>query len=102
MGREAVLLQAEPRRCGAPAGRPIAGPRPTEGAPSRFGDRVGLLFGGWHFGHLDVMRERLLAQQIPSKDEYRVDLDRCLWKPWIEAKDDPPDGVAELRALAGR
>jgi methylated-DNA-protein-cysteine methyltransferase-like protein len=48
-------------------------------------NRVGLLSGGWHFGHPDIMRGLLLAENVPFLDDYQVDLDRCLWIPW----DDP-------------
>ncbi len=40
------------------------------------------LSGGWHFGHPDIMKGLLLEEGIPFKDEYQVDLDRCLWLPW--------------------
>ena len=53
-------------------------------------NRVGLLTGGWHFGHPDVMRDRLLAEAIPFKDDYQVDLDKCLWEPW---RDDDPSAA---------
>ena len=45
-------------------------------------NRVGLLTGGWHFGHPDVMRDRLLAEDVPFADDYQVDLARCVWDPW--------------------
>ncbi len=51
-------------------------------------NRVGLLSGGWHFGHPDVMRGLLLAEDVPFCDEYQVDLDRCLWEPWIDDEDE--------------
>lgn len=54
-------------------------------------NRVGLLTGGWHFGHPDVMRDRLLAEAIPFKDEYQVDLDRCLWEPGDDDEPSFPD-----------
>ena len=44
-------------------------------------NRAGLLTGGWHFGHPDVMRGLLLGEAVPFKDEYQVDLDRCVWDP---------------------
>ncbi len=47
-------------------------------------NRIGLLSGGWHFGHPDVMRGLLLAEDVPFTDEYQVDLDRCLWEPWSD------------------
>ncbi len=56
-------------------------------------NRVGLLSGGWHFGHPDVMRARLLAEEVPFRDDYQVDLDRCLWDPAAEF-DMPPDFAA--------
>ena len=45
-------------------------------------NRIGVLSGGWHFGHPDVMRGLLLGEGVPFKDEYQVDLDRCVWDPW--------------------
>ena len=47
-------------------------------------NRIGLLSGGWHFGHPDVMRGLLLAEGVPFKDEYQVDLERCVWEPWAD------------------
>ena len=47
-------------------------------------NRVGLLTGGWHFGHPDVMRGLLRAEGVPFTDEYQVDLERCLWEHWAE------------------
>ena len=44
-------------------------------------NRLGFLSGGWHFGHPDVMRSLLLAEGIPFLEEYRVDLDSCVWEP---------------------
>src|SRR5918999_1480857 len=42
-------------------------------------NRIGFLSGGWHFGHPDIMRGLLLDEGVPFKEEYQVDLDRCLW-----------------------
>lgn len=44
-------------------------------------NRLGFLSGGWHFGHPDIMRGLLLAEDIPFLEEYRVDLDTCVWEP---------------------
>jgi methylated-DNA-protein-cysteine methyltransferase-like protein len=66
-------------------------------------NRYGYLSGGWHFGHPDIMRDRLLAEDVPFEDEYQVDLKRCLWLPW-EA-DDPStaaDEVNDLDSVTGR
>lgn len=51
-------------------------------------NRVGELSGGWHFGHPDIMRARLLEEGIPFRDEYQVDLARCLWEPWADEEAD--------------
>jgi len=48
-------------------------------------NRIGVLSGGWHFGHPDVMRDLLLAESIPFRDEFQVDIAKCLWDP----ADDP-------------
>ena len=45
-------------------------------------NRYGELSGGWHFGHPDVMRALLVAEDVPFAADYRVDLDRCVWEPW--------------------
>jgi methylated-DNA-protein-cysteine methyltransferase-like protein len=44
-------------------------------------NRVGQLSGGWHFGHPDIMRAKLLAEGVPFRDEYQVDVDQCVWEP---------------------
>jgi methylated-DNA-protein-cysteine methyltransferase-like protein len=49
-------------------------------------NRNGNLTGGWHFGHPDVMRGLLLAEDVPFLPDARVDLDACVWEPW---EDDP-------------
>jgi methylated-DNA-protein-cysteine methyltransferase-like protein len=66
-------------------------------------NRYGYLSGGWHFGHPDIMRDRLLAEDVPFEDEYQVDLKRCLWLPWED--DDwsaAADEVNDLDPVAGR
>lgn len=44
-------------------------------------NRIGFLSGGWHFGHPDIMRDRLVAENIQFVDEYQVDLTMNLWDP---------------------
>jgi methylated-DNA-protein-cysteine methyltransferase-like protein len=46
-------------------------------------NRVGFLSGGWHFGHPDIMRDWLLAEDVPFKDvnEYIVDMKDTVWDP---------------------
>jgi len=45
-------------------------------------NRIGFLSGGWHFGHPDVMRDKLRAEGVPFVDDYQVDLKRVMWEPW--------------------
>jgi methylated-DNA-protein-cysteine methyltransferase related protein len=45
-------------------------------------NRNGELTGGWHFGHPDVMRGLLLAEDVPFLPDERVDLRACVWDPW--------------------
>lgn len=55
-------------------------------------NRIGFLSGGWYFGHPDIMRERLIAEDVPFVDEYQVDLRTALWDPADEpALDDLVD-----------
>lgn len=44
-------------------------------------NRYGYLSGGWHFGHPDVMKMRLVEEGVAFRDDYEVDLDQCLWDP---------------------
>jgi methylated-DNA-protein-cysteine methyltransferase related protein len=64
-------------------------------------NRVGLLTGGWHFGHPDVMRGLLRAERVPFVDEYQVDLAACLWLPWEDEDSTAADGVDDLDPIAG-
>ena len=47
-------------------------------------NRNGELSGGWHWGHPAVMRDLLLAEGVPFKAEFTVDLERCVWEPDFE------------------
>lgn len=79
------------RALGAPRGARMVGwalrhVDPADDLPChRVVNRIGVLSGGWHFGHPDVMRDRLLAESIPFRDELQVDIAKCLWDP----ADDP-------------
>lgn len=55
-------------------------------------NRNGELSGGWHFGHPDVMRAMLDAENVPFADDYRVDLARCVWDP---VDDEEPSTAAD-------
>ena len=81
------------RALGSPRSARIVGwtlrhtPPDVEIPAHRVVNRIGFLSGGWHFGHPDVMRDRLLAESVPFRDvdEYLVDINACLWDP----SDDP-------------
>lgn len=62
-------------------------------------NRNGELSGGWHWGHPDVMKQLLLDEGVPFKDDYQVDLDRCLWLPWDLFA--TPDEVNDFHLIAG-
>ncbi len=47
----------------------------------------GYLSGGWAFGHPDVMQALLVAEGVPFRAEYTVDLARCVWDPADELDD---------------
>jgi methylated-DNA-protein-cysteine methyltransferase related protein len=63
-------------------------------------NRYGELSGGWHFGHPDVMKSLLLAENVPFADEYQVDLRRCLWLPWDDDASAAADEVDDLDSVA--
>jgi methylated-DNA-protein-cysteine methyltransferase-like protein len=44
-------------------------------------NRNGYLSGGWMWGHPDIMKKLLLDENVPFKDEYTVDLEKCRWFP---------------------
>jgi methylated-DNA-protein-cysteine methyltransferase-like protein len=62
-------------------------------------NRIGFLSGGWHFGHPEVMKSRLVAEGVPFKDEYQVDLAKCRWLPWEDDELPPADEVDDLDAI---
>lgn len=65
-------------------------------------NRYGELSGGWHFGHPDIMKRLLVAEGVPFKDEYQVDLAKCLWLPWEdEERSAAADEVDDLDSVAG-
>jgi methylated-DNA-protein-cysteine methyltransferase-like protein len=44
-------------------------------------DRNGYLSGGWHFGHPDVMKDRLEEEGVEVSNVYVVDLGVYFWDP---------------------
>ena len=64
----------------------ISSPPPELHLPChRVVNRIGLLSGGWHFGHPDVMRDLLLAESVAFVDDYQVDLPRHYWQPDLDS-----------------
>lgn len=58
-------------------------------------NRYGYLSGGWHFGHPDVMRDRLLAEGVPFSDDFTVDIDAVRWLPWEDEPEALPSAAAD-------
>ncbi len=44
-------------------------------------NKSGVLTGGVHFGHPDVMRAILMGEGVTFVDEYQVDIARHFWDP---------------------
>ena len=61
-------------------------------------NRDGFLSGGWAFGHPQVMKQRLVAEGVPFRDEYTVDMNRCRWLPDDDSA--PTDEVDDLEQVA--
>ena len=64
-------------------------------------NRYGELSGGWHFGHPDVMKALLVAEDVLFVDDYQVDLRRCLWLPWEEELSATTDEVDDFDTIPG-
>lgn len=52
-------------------------------------NRVGFLSGGWHFGHPDIMADRLAAEGVPFVAPYQVDIASALWIPDLDDAFEP-------------
>lgn len=52
-------------------------------------NRIGFLSGGEAFGHPDIMRDLLLAEDVPFCDDYQVDLRQAFWDPADDPSLDP-------------
>lgn len=48
-------------------------------------NRVGYLSGAGAWGNPNIMRELLIDESVPFRDEWEVDLEACVWEP----ADDP-------------
>ena len=55
-------------------------------------NRVGFLSGAQAWGNPEIMRDLLLGEGVPFREEWVVDLDACLWDPA-----DEPDLDSQVR-----
>lgn len=77
----------------------IAGAPPGLELPfHRVVNREGFLSGGWAFGHPEIMKQRLVAEGVPFRDEYTVDIARCRWT--LGASSTPADEVHDFEQVA--
>ena len=77
----------------------VNNPPPEAGACChRVVNRVGFLSGGWHFGHPDIMRDRLAVEGVTFVDDYQVDLKRHFWEPELASSDE----MDNFEDIAGR
>lgn len=44
-------------------------------------NRIGFLSGAEAWGNPEIMRDLLLDEGVPFRDDWEVDLDACLWDP---------------------
>jgi methylated-DNA-protein-cysteine methyltransferase-like protein len=64
-------------------------------------NRHGYLSGGWKWGHPDIMKNLLLDEKVPFKDEYTVDIERCHWFPWEDTESAASHEVDDLDLIPG-
>jgi methylated-DNA-protein-cysteine methyltransferase-like protein len=64
-------------------------------------NRYGYLSGGWHFGHPDIMKARLVEEDVPFCQEYQVDLTEALWLPWEDEPLAAADEMDDLEFVPG-
>lgn len=79
----------------------VSSPPPDLHLPChRVVNRIGYLSGGWHFGHPDVMRDRLAEEGVTFAAEYQVDLKRHFWDPSLaSATSDEMDDFENIPGL---
>ena len=61
-------------------------------------NREGFLSGGWAFGHPEVMKQRLVAEGVPFREEFTVDIERCHWLPDDDST--PADEMDDLEQIS--
>ena len=77
----------------------IAGAPAGTGLPfHRVVNQEGFLSGGWAFGHPEIMKQRLLAENVRFVDEYTVDMARHGWTPDDDST--AADKVNDLEQIA--
>lgn len=89
-GRIALVL-------GAPRSARMVGwamaARGRETPAHRVVNRNGFLSGAQAWGNPQIMRDHLLEEGVPFKDEWTVDLEKCVWDP-----SDDAELTAEIRS----
>jgi methylated-DNA-protein-cysteine methyltransferase-like protein len=63
-------------------------------------NKDGYLSGGWQWGHPEIMKALLLAEKVPFREDYVVDLGACRWFPW-EGDLAAADEMDNLDLIAG-
>lgn len=95
-----IALAAGDPRGARMVGWALRGMVAEHGLPcQRVVNHAGYLSGGWAFGHPDVMQAMLEAEGVPFRDDYMVDLERCVWDP---GEAPPDDRLPEHFAPGGR
>lgn len=96
------------RALGAPRGARQVGWAIASASPGldlpfhRVVNREGFLSGGWAFGHPEVMKQRLVAEEVPFRAEYTVDLAQVLWIPdAISASPNKVDDFEDVTVING-
>jgi methylated-DNA-protein-cysteine methyltransferase-like protein len=65
-------------------------------------NKDGYLSGGWQWGHPEIMKSLLLAENVRFRDEYVVDLAACQWFPWVDERLAAADEMDDFDLVAGR
>ena len=65
-------------------------------------NKDGYLSGGWQWGHPEIMKALLVAERVPFRDQYVVDLEACRWLPWEDERLSAADEMDDFDLITGR
>jgi methylated-DNA-protein-cysteine methyltransferase related protein len=65
-------------------------------------NKDGYLSGGWQWGHPEIMKALLVAEKVPFREQYVVDLEACRWLPWEDKMLSAADEMDDLDLIASR